>query len=263
MGFWDWATTAREGVQGALGVPKSVNLPSTPGDVGSNLKNAWSGGILPHIMGALMTGNPVNTVGANKPGIIQQLAGGANKPAAPPTAPPTTPTTPTDPNSGYMINPLATNLFFAQAIQPLLTNLANQLQGWDQQAYGMMQNTAGQQFIPQQYQAILNTRGPQMLQDANNVTAGLMGAAEAGPSIDALNTAMGNIQQQNVRNYSLMEALRSLGLVQASGGLGTPTGTSGTGTNATNPLAAIEAAFSTNPIPAQTIPNATTPNPTG
>lgn len=191
MGLWDWATTAREGAQKGLG--------AVTGNLGDIAKQT----IVPGLAGPL-AGIPY---GIGELASALSSGGGGSKrdpsASAPSTNQPATPA-----NAGVQQwNPLAVNMFYATAIAPMLQQLAGQFNTQNQNLLKLAQNTPGQQYIPQQYQALANQMVDTAGIDANNVSKALLGAAAAGPAIDTLSNQLSTLSQRALQAYT--EALRT------------------------------------------------------
>lgn len=146
----------------------------------------------------------------------------ADQAAANPTSPATTP-------SPTQLDPLAVQLFYTQAIAPMLQHLASGLQDQNKQFTDMAAKNMEHFQMPEAYKAIFGQALPRMASDQNDVITALTGAAASGPALDELMSNVTAARAASLKDYyeTLNQGAATSAFSSALGGL---PGSTGTGT---------------------------------
>jgi hypothetical protein len=121
------------------------------------------------------------------------------------------------------MNPLAVNLFYSQAIAPMMQSLAQQLQGSNADFSKQMQNNPLAKFVPPQLQAIFNQQNARQGAEQNQLVTSMMNSAMNAPALDAL------MQQVNAGRQAAVQDYEKQLYLESQGGAGNPFATSGPG----------------------------------
>lgn len=113
-----------------------------------------------------------------------------------------------------LADPLATQLYFAHVISPMLNQLTSQFKDTNSALMGQAQNYLATAHLPQQFRDIFSVMLPQQAAAQRNTEAAMAGASVAGPALDTLLNQLNATRQATTQDY--MEQLK----VQALGGTG-------------------------------------------
>lgn len=123
----------------------------------------------------------------------------------------------TDQPTTPLFDPLAVQLFFTQAIAPILKGLGERL-GTQNLDFAKMAQANLEHFqMPEAYKAIFGQSIPRQAAAQNDVLAALSGAAAAGPALDQLMNAIGQARSASYSNAQAIAQQNALG--GAGGGL--------------------------------------------
>lgn len=240
MGFWDWATTGREGIQSGIGAVVHHPVQAAVGAVAPPIEAAYQGA--QHFTAP----SPKDSLEWFLSPLLKSMSQGSSKPADPAASGGGTGGgagggTPTTTSLGW--NPLAVNMFYNQAVAPMLNNLNSQFQDWNQQYLSMAQNVPGQQYLTPSERAMTQLMPAHMALENNLVAQAGEQAAQVAPTIDAMQGQMGNIESALRTAYA--EAIKqneatTAGLYTGQSTPGTAAPTTG-GTTSAAPSAATSA----------------------
>lgn len=110
-----------------------------------------------------------------------------------------------------LIDPLAVQLFFTQAIAPMLQGLQGKLGAQNKQFTDMAQANLEHWNLPESYRAIFGQSIPRQAAAQNDVIAALSGAAAAGPALDQLMSLVGQARSASYQDMQAQQAGMALG----------------------------------------------------
>lgn len=244
MGFWDWATTGREDIQGGLGKAASAMKFGGPVDqyvwntakgTGNLIQNpANPNATMQNLVQALYNANPLGGILSHIPlvgGFLGQGGSSGGSSSNNQTTPPPSGPTPPVVQSYDQMNPLAVSSFYSQAVAPLLANLSQQFTTQDQNFVNLAQNVPGQQYLTPDEKSMAGMITNNMALGNQLASQDAMKAAATAPVIDQIQNQMNTVAQRLQQAYA--KALEQANV--SSAGLLTGQGTTLAGTQGTAP----------------------------
>lgn len=134
---------------------------------------------------------------------------------------------PTDASAEASVNPLSTQLYFAQNIAPLLAQIMGKADQQSKDFLGMAQKGSANMHLPSSYRGIFESMLPRQQAAHADVMASLAGAAVAAPALDSLQRQIAEATSQATKNYYAQQAAQAA--IAQSGVGAIPTSTEVTG----------------------------------